>query len=140
MRGERTAGTAHGVRTNSRGPRGRCCVKRGAKRRSAPREASEIASDSLRRRREAKSPGTRDRARQHSGLFSLPNPGVPGQEKNEGWGTPSPFKPPSPRCLPTSSEPPCHRTSSSWKLPLGSAPRMPKLHFTRSLSTAGLGA
>lgn len=94
------------------------------KQRSATQEANEIATDSLRRRGEAKSPGTGNSARQHSGLF-FSNPAVPGQEKKGGWGAHSPLKPLPPPCLPTFSEPPCHRTSSSWKLPLGSALRMP---------------
>lgn len=76
------------ARTNSRRPRGRCCVKRGARQRSATQEASEIATESPRRRGEAKSPGTGNSARQHSGLFSFPNPGVPEQEKKRGMRDP----------------------------------------------------
>lgn len=59
------------------------------KQRSATQEANEIATDFLKRRGEAKSPGTGNSARQHSGLF-FPNPAVPGQEKKRGAGGPQP--------------------------------------------------
>lgn len=67
------------------------------------------------------------RRRQRTPIFRiilLSKPGSSGAGANGGMGTHSPFKP-HPRCLPTFSESPCHRTSSSWKLPLGSALRMP---------------
>ncbi|XP_036188662.1 uncharacterized protein LOC118668239 isoform X2 [Myotis myotis] len=50
----------------------------------------------------------------------------PGRSKKGDGGPTVPLnRTPPPPCLPTFSEFPCHRTSSSWKLPLGSAPRMP---------------
>jgi hypothetical protein len=62
-----------------------------------------------------------------------------GAEAKKGDRRPTvPLNCPSP-CLPTFSEPPCHTTSSSWKLPLGSALRMPNSISQGACQQPGLG-
>lgn len=109
----RTADTTR-IITNTQDPK-RCCVKRsGGKERlctERARGASERQTDTDRR--------------QHSGAFSFQNLEFPGRSQKEGDRRPTvPLNRPHPR-LSASSEPPCPTTSSSWKVPLGSAPRMP---------------
>lgn len=119
--GKRTAGTTPANQTNFKRLRGRCCVKR---------------SKEVRPRRLTKSPPTpqgggekpsrQAPATAHANIqdYSFQTRQFRGRRK-KGVGGPQPLKPLPPPCLPTFSEPPCHRTSSSWKLPLGSALRMP---------------
>ena len=62
--------------------------KKSEAKKRATQQGGEIATESPRRRGEAKPPGTGHGARQHSRLFSLPNPGVPEQEKKGDGGHP----------------------------------------------------
>ncbi|XP_062969439.1 uncharacterized protein LOC134390055 [Cynocephalus volans] len=113
-------------------------ASRAAKQKSATQEASDIATDSLRRRREVsrQAPATAHVNIQDNSPLQAPE--FRGRRKR-GDGRPTVPLNPSPPCLPIFSESPCHTTSSSWKLPLGSALRMPNSISQGACQQLGLG-
>lgn len=129
--GERAAGTTARIGTDSRRPRGRCCVKRSEARSATRRRAKSSANPQgggQTPSRQARAPahatrGVRAACKARSSGAGDQGAGGPAVPLNRLHRPPTPA--PQPRCLPTFSEPSCHRTSSSWKVPLGSAPRMP---------------
>lgn len=132
--GERAAGTTARIGTDSRRPRGRCCVKRSEARSATRRQAKSSANPrggGQTPSRQARAPahatrGVRAACKARSSGAAEQGAGGPAVPLNRlRRAPPRPSPAPQPRCLPTFSEPSCHRTSSSWKLPLGSAPRMP---------------
>lgn len=104
--------------TTDRSDPKRCCVKRSKAKEPLWRERARGGGERQNRQALASAYNIRD-------LSLFPNPRVPGQEEKEGDRRLTvPGKRPPPLLL-ASSEPLCPTTSSSWKLPLGSAPRMP---------------
>lgn len=110
---------------------------REAKRRSATQEASEIPAESPGggEKPSRQAPATAHANIQDNSPFQAPE--FRGRRKRgDGRPTVPLTLPPG---LPTFSEPPCHTTSSSWKLPLGSALRMPNSISQGTCQQLGLG-
>ncbi|KAL0593281.1 hypothetical protein AAY473_037527 [Plecturocebus cupreus] len=112
-------------------------LRREAKRRSANQEASEVPAEPPEAER---SPVARHRPQRTPTfrIILLFKPQSSGAGEKGGDGRPAiPLTLPS--CLPTFSEPPCPTTSSSWKLPLGLALRMPNSISQGTCQQLGLG-